>query len=341
MALYEVVSSIAFVMDKPFVMSGLLGTLAKGDLIDVIDVNNDWAYLKYNNNNAYVSMYSLNGLFAKTGSVIISYIDTTSLADVAPSTIHTNLAMGSYTFTAEEIPGYILEGMDTQTITLTDDNPDQTIFFTYEKILASVTIKYIDNTTYNDIISPVIINNLSLGNHSYNTIFIPGYMPLQPVTQTLTLTSDNPNQLLIFKYEQIVGSITIRYIDESTLLDIYEPMIIKNLPIVNYSYSAINIPGYTLSGDLSQRITLTSVNPEQTITFTYSKMVGSVTVKYVDNLTLANLSLPITIKNLDLSTHSYDSILINGYNLISETPQIADLTISNPNQTLTFIYEKY
>lgn len=102
-----------------------------------------------------------------------------------------------------------------QSVTLTKEAPNKTFTFYYSKILGSITIHYIDESTNDNISDSKTINNLSLGSYTYGFININGYTLNDDQPKTITLAESNPNVTIPFKYKEILGSITINYLDEA------------------------------------------------------------------------------------------------------------------------------
>ena len=136
--LYQVSSLTALVMNKPNMFSQVLGILNKGDQIDVISISKSWAYFKYNNINAYVKKGSLKILNTEPievkGSITLKYIDITTNNEIYPSETINNLELGSYSYEARIIYNYKLQNDSTQSVNLTEEDPDQVIIFYYNKV---------------------------------------------------------------------------------------------------------------------------------------------------------------------------------------------------------------
>lgn len=95
------------------------------------------------------------------------------------------------------------------------------------KVKGSITLKYIDISTNNEIYCSETLNNLELGNHSYDSKTIYGYKLQNDSIHSVNLTADNPNQSVTFYYNQLLGSITIKYIDITTGLISMNPKLLK------------------------------------------------------------------------------------------------------------------
>lgn len=202
-----------------------------------------------------------------------------------------------------------------------------------------MTIKYIDKSSLVEISPSKVIDKLELGSYSYNAISIDGYNVSEYTTKTVILTSTNPNQVITFNYNKILGEVTISYVEEGTNIDISEKTIYSNLELGTYKYSAKSIDGYNVD-KLEQSVTLTSTIPNVTIFFSYSKILGSITIKYLDSSTLAEISSSTTISNIVLGNYTYDSISIDGYEIVGDSSISITLTSAEPNRSISFKYNK-
>ena len=208
------------------------------------------------------------------------------------------------------------------------------------EVKGSITLKYIDINTNNEIYCSETLNNLELGNHSYDSKTIYGYKLQNDSIQSVNLTADNPNQVVTFYYKQILGSIIIKYIDMTTGTNIYESKTIENLTLGTYTYKSIDISSYVLSDDEIKAVTITEAFPNTTITFKYTEILGTVTVKYIDNSSLAELLATDTFTDLKLGTYSYNSKDIFGYSLVNDSTQTVELTDTNHDVEIQFKYNK-
>lgn len=274
-SLYEVSNLFTLIMSKPNILSKILGTLIRGTQIEVTSFSGNWACFIYNNTTAYVKTNSLkvinNTPAIKTGSVIIRYLDSKTNNDVyTPQTIN-NLPIGTYSYEAQNIYGYKLTTTSPQSITLTESSPNVTITFYYTKILCSLTIRYIDENTENDISNSQVINNLSLGSYTYSYIELSGYKLNDAKTKTITFTENNTDITISFKYKEILGSVVINYIDSSSSIALLEPETISNLKLGSYTYDSKSISGYNITGSSSQTVNLSEDNLDADIIFEYEK----------------------------------------------------------------------
>lgn len=274
------------------------------------------------------------------GSITIKYIDKNVNTDIYEPKVIENLSLGTYTYGAINISGYVLSDNEIKTVTITETSPSATITFKYAEILGTVTIRYIDNSSYTELSEADTFTDLKLGTYSYNYKNIPGYSLANDSTQTVELTDDNHDVEIEFKYNELLGSITIKYIDSSSLNEIETATVISNLSLGTYSYSAKSFEGYEIIGDSSQSITLNDSNLNAIISFNYSRISGSITIEYLDSSTLSEIAPSITISNIALGSYIYDAIYIDNYEIDGDSSISTTLTVSNPNQTISFKYNK-
>lgn len=343
-ALYEVTSLFALIMNKPNTFSQVLGILIRGTQIDVISISGNWAYFRYNNTNAYIRKNSLkiidNTPVKETGSITIKYIDSETNDEVYASQTISDLPLGNYSYSSKNIYGYKLYTTSPQSVTLTEENPNQTIIFYYKNILCTVTINYTDETTKNTISDSQVISNLSLGTYTYGSIDIYGYTLDDDETKTITVTEDTPNATITFKYKEILGSVKINYVDNTSSTILLESEIISNLKLGNYAYTAKYISGYSIANSSTQTVSLTPDNLNVEISFKYDKLYGTVTLQYIDSSSNTKLSTDEVYTNLDFGIYSYTAKSFSGYKLSSNQTATVTINDNNLNAVVVFSYTK-
>lgn len=138
--------------------------------------------------------------------------------------------------------------------------------------------------------------------------------------------------------EKTKGSVTIQYIDSETGETLQANETYSQLSLGSYSYNSKIIEGFSLISDSKASVTLTTGNPNQIITFKYTRVYDSVTVHYlIDGVSL----LPSeTQSQLELNTYTYDAPSIDGYELITTTTITVTITVQQTIHTITFEYKK-
>lgn len=274
------------------------------------------------------------------GSIIIKYVDITTNTDIYESKTIENLSLGTYTYGSINISAYMLSDDKTKTVTITESSPSETITFKYTKILGTVTVKYIDNSSSTELLPADTFTDLKLGNYSYNSKDISGYTITNDSTQTIELTDDNYNIEIEFKYNKLFGSVTIKYLDSSSLKEIDTPTIISNLPLGTYSYTAKSLEEYDVIGDSNQSVTLNDTNLNPIISFNYSRKSGNITIEYLDSSTLDEIHPSTITSNIALGSYTYTAIYIDNYEVYGNSSISITLTITEPDQTISFKYNK-
>lgn len=342
--LYEVSSFITLVTNKPSAFSSIIAIFSKGTIIDVISISGNYAYFKYNNNDAYIKKNNLKILNTQPveikGSVFIKYLDIDTSNEIYTSDIINNLTLGTYKYEAKTISEYKIVNSSSQSVTLTQSNPDQTITFYYSKILGAVTINYIDEITNTSIYKSTIIENLTLGSYTYNSVNISGYNLSDSITKTVTLTEASPNVTITFKYREILGSVIVKYINNSSSSELLSQETFNNLKLGSYTYAAKYISGYSLINDSTQTVILNVEDPNVEVIFRYAELLGSITIKYIDASSSKELEPVTVVSDLHLGTYSYEAKSFEGYNLNDEARKSVTLSDTNLNVVVTFPYSK-
>lgn len=209
-------------------------------------------------------------------------------------------------------------------------------------ITGSTTIRYLNSNTNVEILPSVTNDNLTLKTYSYTAPSIENYTVIEPSTKSITLTNSNPNQEIVFYYKEniIYGSITVNYVEKSSNNSISSAKTDNNLKLGTYSYNSLDIAGYKISGDSSKSVTLTKDAKDQSITFEYDKILGKITIEYVDTDTKVSIATSDVYSNLDIGSYNYSAKTIDGYTLVNESSQTATLIYSNNEIVLTFEYKK-
>ncbi|MDP4146186.1 MAG: leucine-rich repeat domain-containing protein [Bacillota bacterium] len=283
------------------------------------------------------------------GSITVRYKDEDN-NDISTPDVINNLDLGNYTENAKTISGFFLDDSTSKSITLTADNLNQTVIFTYKKILGSITVKYQDESGV-DIITPDITNKLSMGTYTRSAKSIQGYTLNDSSTKSVYLTDNSPNKTIIFIYKKdivqppvIKGSYTVQYKDhEGNLLD---QEVKSFLDLGTYTIQSKSFDGYTLDDSFTKTVTLTECTPNQTIVFYYKKneilnptIKGSIIVKYQDENGV-DIQAPLVDNNLELGSYVEFAKSINGYVLKDNSMKIVNLSQDNKDQTVIFSYKK-
>lgn len=141
------------------------------------------------------------------GSITIKYVNSVTGADLISPTVMSGLVLATYVLTSKDIPNYNLIDSSTKTVILDSNNIDVTIEFKYTPIvLGSITIRYEDETN-TEITNVDNYTNLNMGNYTYQSKTFTGYTLEDDASKMVSLTVDNPNQEIIFKYIKEEGTV--------------------------------------------------------------------------------------------------------------------------------------
>lgn len=228
------------------------------------------------------------------GALEVQYLDSDNKF-IYPSDYAPNLPMGDQTVTAKTFEGYELNDIDSKTVTLTEDNPNQIITFQYKVAEAppvvepkpetkgSITVIYQDSDA--KVIDQEVKSDLPMGDQTVTAKTIEGYELNGVSIKSVVLTVDEPNQIIIFTYKkapepepipepkpepEVKGSITIKYLDDND--NILEQEVINDLVLGLHELTAKTFDEYELNDNISKSVTLTEENPTQVICFQYKKV---------------------------------------------------------------------
>lgn len=148
------------------------------------------------------------------------------------------------------------------------------------------------------------------------------------------------DQIAIALYKPVLGQVTVKYVDIDTNLDISAPDIYSNLSLGINTYKSKAIDNYTASPYAIQSVDLNELNPYQTVTFFYKRLLGKVTIKHIDIDTGYILSNEENYSNLTLGTYSYAAKEINNYTIVGESMQSFNLSSKNLEEVIIFKYKK-
>ena len=218
--MYEVITNHSLILSSTTGCVNILSIANKGTKLDILEYNKTdlFSYLKFNNTDAYILKSDLKLI---TGSVTIKYIDKDTGKQLATSESFTNLSLGTYTYDAKTIIGYSIYGDNKKTITLTADNTNAVVTFSYSKALGTIYIKYIDKLAQIEIATEEIIKSLSMGNYTYNAKAIDGYRILGDSSKTVTLTEDSPTASITFEYDIVYLTLDISKQNEVPYISTY------------------------------------------------------------------------------------------------------------------------
>lgn len=148
------------------------------------------------------------------------------------------------------------------------------------------------------------------------------------------------DQIAIALYKPVLGQVIVKYVDIDTNMEISAPDIYSNLSLGISTYKSKVIDNYIADPYAIQSVDLNELNPYQTVTFFYKRLLGKVIIKHIDIDTGDILSNEESYSNLNLGTYSYAAKEINNYTIVGESMQSFNLNSKNLEEVIIFKYKK-
>lgn len=253
---------------------------------------------------------------------------------------------------------------------------------------AWVTVKYVDENNA-DISTPSNkninfaepLNSINVSSPTYTARTINNYISTDSTTsQAVTFDKTDLIKTIVFHYKKISnapttttpGSVTIEYLDEDGN-DLATPDTLDNLTLGDYTENAKSFDGYVVTGDSSKTVTLTAIDPDQTIIFNYKKkstshhhtssdpdpiippktpvvtevkkedpiiLTGSFIVRFVDESDSSLIIPEVDKKNFPLDTYIETALYFDGYQLDDQETKSVTLDKDHLNGVIEFKYTK-
>ncbi|MGG2201927.1 Ig-like domain-containing protein [Paenibacillus validus] len=145
-----------------------------------------------------------------------------------------------------------------------------------DKPKGSILVHYID-AEGNKLAPDTDMTDLALGDHTVSAKSIKNYRLLDQATVTVTLTREQVNRIVAFKYEPIYGAITVQHKADNGILLAEDKYF--GLKMGENVVSATSFDGYTLNDAERKTVTLTTDKTDATVTFLYKKIPAPVVVE--------------------------------------------------------------
>ena len=271
--------------------------------------------------------------YRKLSSVIAKYIDENTNTSIINDVVKSHKEGDTYTTEEKSFDGYKL--------TVAPDNANGTVarenievVYKYKKISAGLTVRYIDQSTGEELASEVIEG---LENEEYTTEAkdIDGYeLVVVPENASGKLAVD----LTVVTYEyRKLSNVVVKYIDENTNTEIETQTIEEYKEGDTYTTIAKDIEGYELVVT-PDNATGTVERENIEVIYTYKKVSLGADVKYIDQVTGEVLDI-VHIDGLENDTYTTQEKEIDGYELV-KTPDNANGSLTTELITITYEYRK-
>lgn len=208
---------------------------------------------------------------------------------------------------------------------------------------ATITLRYLDVSNNN---SEVTTKQLEVDFGEEVKIEIPTIDGYKNETTSLTVTTTllNPTKSVDVKCDKIINGVTtIKTVDKATGLEIAPATTQTHELSGEYKISAPSINNYTLVGDAEQTVNVTEQNPNNTVTFYYTKNVapvtkGSITIQYKD-LNGNKIIEDKVLSDLAFGSHTVKAEVIDKYELVGDSEKVIELSKDNVNPIVVFEYK--
>ena len=205
-----------------------------------------------------------------------------------------------------------------------------------ETSTGNVTIKYIDEKTNEDLLPPVIMNDLKVGEYSFTYKNICGYTLNDNFSKTISLSNNFNNVTVEFKYKKDILSekLIISYIDIDTNDSVSKTIIYNSNSLSDIADTITSIPNYSLVS--TEKTSTLSTN----LVYKYKKNTGSIKIMYMDESNSIELSDSQVYTDLKLGTYNYTAKDLSGFLVIGNSTKSVQLTSNNNEITIIFNYKQ-
>jgi len=266
--------------------------------------------------------------------VVVKYVDKNTGANIETESLEGNVGQ-DYTTQAKQFEGYKLVSLPTNGSGKFEID-EQVVVYGYKKISAGVDVKYIDEITGEEIVTPTMhIDGLERDPYSTTSKEIEGY--------ELVTTPENANGQMTVGLTTVTygykknSNVISRYIDENSDEEIIPDVVVKYKEGYPYSTTERTFNGYRLVSKTDN--TYGTVGREDIIvTYYYKKISAGVDVKYVDEMTGEEISGMIHMSGLENEEYTTTSKEIPGYELVT-VPENANGQMTVGLTTVTYGYK--
>ena len=212
-------------------------------------------------------------------------------------------------------------------------NADTVFTAVLEPVEKGYIVKYVDEDN-NSIKEDKVVEDVKYGStHTETAAVITGYTLNDEKTKDITVSVNDEENVVIFKYKKNKYPYEVRYVDENNN-DISDKVTKKAEYGTNVTEKYIDIDGYTLRDEEEKTIKI-DVDGNQII-FHYVTNSYAYTVKYVDKETREEIAASVTGAANFGEVVSTNAVKIQGYTL--DGTEARDITISSKDNTVIYEY---
>lgn len=206
----------------------------------------------------------------------------------------------------------------------------------YSTAFGTAIIKYLDESTNEEIYPDSIKTSLPFGNHNFHYKDICGYTLNDDCIKSITLDDNSNNIIIPFKYKKDITKelLNISYIDYDTQKKLCEDISYTSNTLLDFSDTIIDFPEYDLISTDKTSSILTN------LIYKYRKNTGSIQIVYMDLTNKITLSDADEYTNLKLGIYSFKAKNLSGFSVIGNDTQTVTLSYDNNKITITFNYQE-
>ncbi len=223
------------------------------------------------------------------------------------------------------------------TLKLTDITEDKNVVVTFERVPTHIVINYVDKYDTENILDTKRIEGLAGDVYDTTKKEINGYIYSDEINEASNgYLPGSPITITYYYIKQ--SNVVSKYIDENSNSNIIDDILQIYKEKEEYTTEEKQFEGYRLVGKTDNTSGIVARENIDVI-YKYKKISAGVEIKYIDQVTLEEISETEYIEGLENDTYSSESRIIDGYELVV-TPQNKSGNMSVDKTIVTYEYRK-
>ena len=223
------------------------------------------------------------------------------------------------------------------TLKLTDITEDKNVVVTFERVPTHIVINYVDKYDTENILDTKRIEGLAGDVYDTTKKEINGYIYSDEINEASNgYLPESPITITYYYIKQ--SNVVSKYIDENSNSNIIDDILQIYKEKEEYTTEEKQFEGYRLVGKTDNTSGIVARENIDVI-YKYKKISAGVEIKYIDQVTLEEISETEYIEGLENDTYSSESRIIDGYELVV-TPQNKSGNMSVDKTIVTYEYRK-
>ena len=250
--------------------------------------------------------------YRKLSDVTTRYIDENTNQEIVFAVTEKYKEEDSYTTEKKSFDGYTFTKDSGNTSGIVERENIEVIYY-YKKTSAGIEVKYIDQVTKEEIADSVTKTGLEKDPYTTEAKDIDDYV--------LVFTPDNANGemavdkiTIVYEY-RLLSDVTTKYIDENTNQEIVTAITETYKEGDTYTTEKKSFEGYTFTKDTKNTSGVVERENIEVIYY-YKKISAGVEVKYIDQVTKAEIATPNEYSGLEKDPYTTTPKEVVGYELV-------------------------